>query len=249
MLVGEERNIVSRTASFFCVGQSGTLWKGKNFGEPWWTGIETVHRGVLFLHGFATPDLPGRKGITAVDCTTGDMLWNKADLTFLAAEGDTVYSSHDAPDGPVVALIDHRTGAHVRDEGRGIDALRNVPRAGLASEDVQYPIVLSDDDLSPLSAIVRKHSSTAAAGRSVEYAEHGPFVVIVYYTENDTARAGATTYSQVLDIVDRDSGTRVMHETLDESVASPSFDTFLVQADTLYFVSDRKTLSAVELRS
>ena len=249
MLLGEERNIESKTASFFCVDPSGTLWKGKNFGEQWWTGIETVHRGVLFLYGFATPDLPGRKGITAVDCVTGELLWKNGELTFIAAAGDNIYSLHEAPGGPVVNELDLRTGAPVREVGRGRSAMGQVPRPEDGLEDVEYPQVLSEDDLSPPSALVRKFSALAVNEYPVEFAEHGPYLVIVCHRGNGSARDERSPYTQVMDVVERTSGESVLHVTLDTAVSTPASGSFLVQADTLYFVREKKTLTAVPLRA
>jgi hypothetical protein len=249
LIIGEERNIESRTATFFSVNQSGTLWKRKNFGEQWWTGIEAVHRGVLFLYGFATPDLPGRRGITAVDCSTGELLWTNNDLTFIAPGGDTIYASQDAIDGPVVLEIDLRTGAQVREAGRGSDAVQQVPRTGYVLEDTEYPQVLLDEDASPLPALVRKLSAPAAAGCPVEYGEHGPFLVIVYHRGKGSGGDEAPPYVRGLDVVDRASETRMMHFTLDEAVSSPAYGSFLVHDGVLYFVRERKTLTAVPLRA
>ena len=248
MLVGEERNIESRTTSFFCVDRSGTLWKGKNFGEQWWTGIEAVHGGVLYLYGFATPDLPGRKGITAVDCSTGKVLWKSRDLTFIGGAGDRIYSSRETPGGPVVCEIDHRTGALISDVGQGESAIGQVSRASNDADDVEFPQVLSDDDVTPLAGAVRKFSAPAVTGCPVEYSAHGPYLVIVYHREKEGAGAVPAPYAQVIDVVERDSGTPVMHATLNPAVSTPALGSFLVQADMLYFVRDRKTLTAVRLR-
>ncbi|HEX7572052.1 MAG TPA: DUF4905 domain-containing protein [Bacteroidota bacterium] len=248
MLVGEERNIGSKTASFFCVDSSGTLWKGKNFGEQWWTGIETVHKGVLFLYGFATPDLPGRKGITAVDCATGDLLWKNGELTFIAAAGDRIYSSQDAQGGLVVAEIDHRTGALIKEVGRGGNAMQQVPRAPDALEDLEYPEVLSEDDVSPLAALVRQFSTPAANEFPVEYGEHGPYLVIVYHRGSGEVRGEKSPYAQVMEVVERSSEASAMRLTLDPAVSTPALGSFLVHAGTLYFVREKKTLTAVRLR-
>ena len=247
MLVGEERNIGFKTASFFCVDPSGTLWKGKNFGEQWWTGIETVHRGVLFLYGFATPDLPGRKGITAVDCATGGILWKNGELTLIAAAGDTIYSSQEALDGPVIAEIDPRTGALVREVGRGVSAMQQVPRSDDSFEDVEYPQILSEHDVSPLAALVRQFSAPAVTECPVEYGEHGPYLVIVYHQGSGPARAGRSPYIQVMDVVERPSGTIALRVTLDPAVSTPAPGSFLVHSGTLYFVREKKTLTAVRL--
>ncbi len=249
LILGEERNIESRTATFFCVDQSGTLWKRKNFGEQWWTGIETVHRGVLFLYGFATPDLPGRRGITAVDCSTGELLWINNDLTFIAAAGNAVYASRDEIDGPVVFEVDIRTGSQVREVGRGSDAVLQVSRTGDDVDDTEYPQVLLDEDVSPLSALVRKLSAQAAVGWPVEYGERGPFLVVVYHRGKISGRDETPPYIRELDVVDRASETRMMHFTLDGAVSSPAYGSFLVHNGVLYFVRERKTLTAVPLRA
>ena len=249
MLLGEERNVESRTASFFCADPSGTLWKGKNFGEPWWTGIETVHQGVLVLYGFATPDLPGRKGITAVECASGDLLWKNGDLTFIAANRGKIYSSQDTPAGPLVAEIDHRTGAIVRELGRGSGALLQVPRTSDGPDDAVYPQVLPDDDISPRAALIRKFSDAAIAGSPVEYGEHGPYVVIVSHRRGGSAGDARASYARSMDVVERSSGRAVLHVSLDASLPAPLPDSFLLHADTLYFVRERKTLTAVELRA
>jgi hypothetical protein len=247
MLIGEERNIESKTASFFCALPSGVLWKRKSFGEQWWTGIEAVHRGVLFLYGFATPDLPGRKGITAVDCARGEILWKNGAVTFLGVSGESVYVLQDAPLGPVVSENDHRSGALVREVGRGDAALRDVPRAGIAPGDAGYPQVLSDDDDTPLSGVVRKLSAAAAKDVPVEYGEEGRFIVIVYYAETASAGAGRAPYRRVMDIVERETETLALSLTLDAEVTAPAFGSFLTQAGMLYFVRERKTLSAFRL--
>ena len=249
LILGEERNIGSRTATFFCVDPSGTLWNRKNFGEQWWTGIETVHRGVLFLYGFATPDLPGRKGITAVDCTTGEILWNNKELTFVAPGVETIYSSRDAIDGPIVAEIDHRTGSPVREVGRGSDAARQVPRSGDGIEDTEYPQVLLDDDASPLSTLVRKLSATAATGCPVEFGEQGPYLVVVYHREKGSERGEPPAFIRELEVVDRATETPVMRSTLDRELPAPAYNSFLVHDGVLYFVRERKTLVAVPLRA
>ncbi len=248
MLIGEERNTETRTVSFFCVGRSGPVWKGKNFGERWWTGIEAVHRGVLFLYGFATPDLPGRRGITAVDCDSGELLWKNGDLTFIGAAGESVYASQETYGGPIVSEVHYRTGALLGEPVRGNDAVDRIPRTGEVPDDVHYPQVLSEDDASPLSATVRKFSAPVLPERPVEFGEHGAFLVIVRDRARETGPDGRTSYVRELDVLERATGNPALHVTLDPAVSGPAYGTFLVCTDMLYFVREGRTVTAVELR-
>ena len=62
------------------------------------------------------------------------------------------------------------------------------------------------------------------------------------------ASDGRTSYTRVLDVLERATGDRAMHVTLETAVTAPALSTFLVQADMLYFVRQGKSLTAVELR-
>jgi len=247
MLAGEERNIESKTASFFCVNNSGTLWRGRSYGEQWWTGIEAAHRGVLFLHGYATPDLPGRKGITAVDCATGEFLWKNADVTFLSARGECVYVSQDVPGGPAVLELEHRTGVQRGVPERGDEAVRRVPAAEEEAADVMFPVTLSADRSGPDEALAGTIAATAADGFPVEYAGDGTHVVVSYFVKEDRPRDPQRPYRHELRVVARAGGATVHQATLEQALAVPRFGAFLVMGETLLFVRGQKTLTAVRL--
>jgi hypothetical protein len=114
---------------------------------------------------------------------------------------------------------------------------------------VEYPQVLSADDVSPLAALVRQFSAPAATGCPVEYGEVGPYLVVVYHRGKGEARGEESPYTQVMDVVERTSGTLAMRVTLDPAVSTPASGSFLVHAGTLYFVREKRTLTAVQLRT
>ena len=60
--VGEERNLESKTVSFFCLDQrSGSpLWNDRTFPEHWWISLEATHKNIVFIHEFVSPDMPRR---------------------------------------------------------------------------------------------------------------------------------------------------------------------------------------------
>ena len=120
-LVGEERDAVRKAVSFFCLDLTAgkPMWAGRNFGEPWWTGIEAVHEETVIIHGFATPDLPEHRGVAAVDLVTGDLLWQDAAIAYWGATGDCVYAGRVARGGMISEEIEIRTGRVGRELGSG----------------------------------------------------------------------------------------------------------------------------------
>jgi len=248
MIAGEERNIEAKTASFFCVNHSGTLWRGKSYGEQWWTGIEAAHRGVLFLHGYATPDLPGRKGITAIDCATGEVLWKNPDVTFLSAAEGSVYGSRDVAGLRTTLELDHRTGAERNVVGRGDDALRRAPAGEEEAVDVTFPQTLSGAGSEPDAAIAARVSTASAEGFPVEYAGNGTYVVVTFYRKESRPQDAARPYRQELRVVESAGGATAHEATIDPAAAGPRYGAFLIMGETLLFVRGQKTLTAVPLR-
>jgi len=248
MLAGEERNIETKTASFFCVNHSGMLWRGKSYGEQWWTGIEAAHRGVLFLHGYATPDLPGRKGITAVDCVTGQVLWKNADVTFLSAAEGNVYASSEALGGPIVLSLEHRAGGDGEEIGRGEEAARRVPSGEDETPGVTFPRVLSGGESGPDAELAARVAASAAEGFPVEFAGDELYVIVSYFSHEPRPRDAQRPYRQELRVVERTGGATVHGTTLDPAVAVPRFGAFLLMEGLLLFVRGGKTLTAIPLR-
>ena len=248
MIAGEERNIETKTASFFCVNHSGTLWRGKCYGEQWWTGIEAAHRGVLFLHGYATPDLPGRKGITAVDCATGEALWKSADVTFLSASQGSVYASRDVTGGRVLLELDHRTGVEKSVVGRGDDSLGQAPAGEDETVDVIFPQTLPGEPGERDAEMATRVAADAAGGLPVEYAGNGTYVVVSYYRKERRPRDEQHPFTQELRVVEAAGGATMHESTIDPDAAGPRYGAFLIMGETLLFVRGQRTLTAVRLR-
>jgi hypothetical protein len=112
LIVGEDRDPVNKTASLFCVAlDSGAVrWKGMSLGEHWWTGIETVHRGVIIVHDYPVPGMPDHKNIIAIDAARGERLWENRDLAFAFASGGKICGSKEFFERRAFYEIDLATG-------------------------------------------------------------------------------------------------------------------------------------------
>ena len=182
MIVGEEREIESRTVSFFCVELSGgrSLWKEKEYGEQWWTGIETVYRDTLLLHGYASPDMPEHRGITAVDIATGELLWRNDEVTCAAAVRGHIRALRGHPGTRTAVELDRRTGAVLRElieNDAGSAGVNDETVAGVLS-----PAILREGaDPSALPRLLGEAGIPGSLIGPVEYAELDDRVVCAYH--------------------------------------------------------------------
>src|SRR5713101_5946050 len=77
-IVVEDRDVERKKVSFTCLDQmtGRVLWTDLQFAEKWWITIDSIYHDVLFLHEYATPDMPEHKKIHAVDVESGRLSWS-----------------------------------------------------------------------------------------------------------------------------------------------------------------------------
>ena len=242
MLIGEERDLESKSTSFFCIDASGTvLWRQRSFGERWWTGIEALHRGVLFLHGYATPDLPSHLGIRAVDCVSGRELWHVPDALYIGARADRVFAQRRGASGARILELAWRSGELL---GERAESETDLP------EGEQELQILSPDPLpesgateEALRRLLEKTAGRGSEPLGVEYCLSGTVIVFSYALRHRDAQS----YSQRLCVIDRQRERMVYECAIEQAAPSPGTGLFIVCEGVLYVVCKRNTLCAVAL--
>ena len=237
-LIGEERDLDRKQASFFCIEQhSGdVLWAKKRFGEEWWIGIEAVFDHILLLHRFATPDLPEHRGIIAVDTATGGTIWSADDMKFISCVGRTIVASRHGIGTASTVGLDLLTGAPTQ-----------VPDAGpaeAAGTDIMFPVPV--DELP--EAILNAGSGKRPVHRPppLELIEHPAAFVLSYRVPSDERNTGKSR-GVMLEVVSRSDGSVQYSDVLDSGASAPVPESFFLMQDILYYVKDRRTLIAVRL--
>jgi hypothetical protein len=240
--VGEERDTKTKRLSFFCVDrQTGhALWENKTYGEQWWMGIEAVYKDVLYLHRFATPDMPQHKGITTVDLVTGRELWTRQDLRFVDVRDSTLRGSTDSLEGTRLVTMHYRAGVPVPtnaiDEGAGKEE-----RNG-AGTDMLFPI--PRENLS--GTIVQRHVHEDRVG-PVEVLETDTMVIFNYHKPASPQQRDPLRLDNILQVVEKQSGAVVYTDMVNKGVPGIVPEAFFVTQGMLYYVKDRTVLTAVRL--
>lgn len=253
-LVGEERDLNRKTATFFCLNEvtGEVLWDKVRFDEKWWIGIEAVHRDVMYLHGFATPDLPEHKAITAIDLHTGNRIWSNEELTFVDAVENSLFASRESIEGPHILELDYRTGAILKSWGPNNEVIREARQRyhSELEEPVEFPVPLQ----SPMSGDTPDgmRIQEYCAGRSLA----GPIGIVDYddqvvifnrHEQSATRKVDPPHLVNILTVLEKKSGNVLFEETLDTNVSSVVPESFFVHRQVLFYIKDRATLTALRI--
>jgi hypothetical protein len=249
-IMGEERDLERKQVSFFAINMAtgAVLWHKPGAGDPWWVGMDRVAEDYLFLHGFATPDLPVQRGVTVYAAATGEHLWSRAEWSIERLDEGSLTVREDRRDGSVLLLVDPRTGS-VLSEGRASDrAQKHTPQP---IEDVLayvgFPVVLSSAELPAHESggLVAQQWPVDRLAGPIEIFEHPAFVIMAAHERKEEGAQAAFVHH--LRVVRRNTGALVYRDILAASATGLGMDAFFVQDNTLIFVRERRTLCAVGL--
>jgi Domain of unknown function (DUF4905) len=251
LLVGEERDTSRRVAGFFCLNQvtGEALWHYSDPKEKWWIGIETTHRDHLFLHGYATPDMPGHKGIIAIDLFIGKVVWRMSEPRFLVASGETIFVSSDVGNDRTLVQLDAGTGEAVRylnpHDKEFEEAFNegNVNSAGVP--ELPHPIEFSEEFDARAEMLIGKQIAPENVIGAVECLVRNPLLIFSYHERMSPDQENYLRNS--IAIVNMSSGSLLFSETLNSRVTSVAPESFFVCNSMLYFIRERTSLVAIRL--
>ncbi len=244
-LIGEERDIESKSVVFFCLNQftGEVLWDRRSFGPQWWIGVEAIHREMLFLHGFATPDLPEHKMIIGVDVLSGERRWSNAELKFILAAGDLVYASKDVAEGNHLFELDYTSGAILRSLGNNLQAVMHTRVTEESIPAIEFPVPFGPAVAGTLTALL---PADIIVGNS-EGIEYGEYIILSYHERSKKSTHEESRFNTILIIVERSTSRVVFRDMPNTDIAAIVPESFFIQEGMLYYVKNRKTLYGLRL--
>jgi hypothetical protein len=243
-IFGEDRDTENKSVTFFCV-QAATgkaLWKEKQFAEQWWIGLEGISGGKLFLHGFQKPDMPEHKIIICVDAKTGTELWRNTDCTLYSAAPPFVYGYRD--------LFERRIYYKLKEtDGTFVEELREAPEGNetLQKIDFIFPSPLGIE--SSAAPIINQHIQDQNLVRRIEYAETGEYLVFNIHAAVDSTKENQNSLSNTLYIVNTQTEKLIFTDLLNAETPYPAPDSFFIDENTLFYIKERKVLTAIAIPS
>lgn len=253
--VGEARDEDKKQVSFFALhGDSGTpLWQNLVLNEQWWIGIEDVSNGVLLLHGFATPDLPGHLGIIAIDLSTGKELWTNRDLTFWFVYSNSILTHKSLFEKRLFFELDLRSGDTIREYDQDSETVLLQMRSEAIHRNrsaLEFPesVDLGGIELHLARVMRRKVPADILNGR-VELLQFGNYLMLNYHILSRESSKDASLLDNHFKIIDLKKESVVFSDILSRHSKAAVPDSFFLKGNVVYFIKDQKTLTAVRLDS
>ncbi len=251
-IVGEDRDTEKKAVTFFCLNaQNGdALWKDVSYDEAWWIGIEAVVHDRLYLHGFRKPDMPEHNKITAVDLGTGNVLWRNDQYSFLYATPEKVIAFRDLFEKRIFYELNAATGEFIAELKECPADAYEVKEGNHGRTDFLFPHVLSGDDENvSLRKLIEKSTHEEEIRGDIEYVQSNGSVIMNFHAVVKPASGQAREVLQNrLHILDEHTGEVLFADVLNAETPAAVPDSFFVDHSTVYFVKERKTLAALELK-
>lgn len=248
-IAGEERDLTNKTVSFFCLNlTTGEVqWERLNYGEQWWMSIEAASETRVFLHRFATPDLPQHRGIVAVDIASGRSVWSRDDITFFQLGVTSLLAYKDSLEGKEVLELDTDTGEIIRSLGSSDPS--ELPEAGVSDnpgeDEIELPVPVHDfsSEYTALSEAARAHISLERHTGPAEVVDRKDVAILSFHEQDNSGKSLNT----ILVIVDKAQGRVLFRDMLNAGVPVAVPESFFVRRDMVYFIKERRLLVAVQI--
>jgi hypothetical protein len=255
-ILGESRDPEKKQATFFCLDEhTGTVrWQDVRLREPWWVGIDAIHRRRVLFHEFANPSMPEHRGVIALDVETGKELWRNDELTFWFAFQDYVYayqSRYEQRIGYQLSLADGTIVREFRESLEEVDQIRRRAQDEQRSEDEKHFVFPEPYEAERVEADVALWLKRTVKGLPVrggfEYVWYRPYFLVNFFVEARSSVPESPILENHFRVYDQRKKREVFRELLASDVRMPTPDSFFVKSGTAYYIKDQTNLTALRL--
>ncbi|WP_223294257.1 DUF4905 domain-containing protein [Chlorobium phaeobacteroides] len=222
------------------IGDDGSL----NTPDGWYTGIETTAHHLVYCYCYQR-ESPEHLGLWAIDPGSGQVVWARRDVVFVANLEETflVYTPSSFGGFPErhYLLLDPLAGSTVRTIGFDSMTANALRREMTPEEDRQgllLPQFVSEGMVEETLALRR---AGIDAPQHCECIVLGPLLVAARYEPSSVSGRWNTVLGVWFDAV------RVYEEVMEKDGEKPCLNNFLIRDLSLYYIKEKEELISVSL--
>ncbi|MDD5361565.1 MAG: DUF4905 domain-containing protein [Ignavibacteria bacterium] len=255
IIAGETRDIENKLLYLFTIDvETGNSYL-KNFlfeEGNYWISIEGANEKFVFLNRYMSPELPFHKNIIAVDLKTGKKIWENTECQYYFSTNDVIYglqSKFESYEYFRINMSDGTSSPVPEDEVSEVINLKEKSDEDLYNEFYDYP---KPHSLYPAgenaaSIFSKEFGNTKNAGE-IEYVAKNNLLFFNYYSESEKSISGAkTSYKNIFCIYNLDSMKKEFEIVLNENTNYNVPDNFFIKDDYLYYLKEKKEISAIKI--
>jgi hypothetical protein len=242
-LVIEERDMDSREVFFNClkISDGKILFKNLQLEEKYWVGIEAISKDVIFFHKFRKPDMPGHKGIYAVDILSQALIWQNDDLIFLLAKDDKVYAYQTTFEGRQYFLLDGLTGRIISEFGGEVDEINKLREESMQndfSNDFLFPGIFNrNEENSDIENIFSRLSADKKITGAINWLKLNDHLMFNFHEANSDG-----TFNNYFEVFDISKKKVILKEVLNSNSTKLALESFFVINDLLFLLFEKTKL-------
>lgn len=237
----EERDLNTREVYFNCLMTSDGKVVFKNFqlDEKYWIGTEAVYKNKIFFHKFRKPDMPGHRGIYALDISLQKVIWQNEDLIFQFVKDEKVFAYQSTFDGREYFVLNYLTGEIIESLGsdaKQINKLREESLEENFTNKFLFPERKRFDDQTPeFMAVFKDIKDKSKLVAEMNWLRYGDTVFFNYHMV-----VKEKTYNNYLELFDLSRKKKLLSEMINSNTSNLIPDSFFI-LDNLLFVLVEKT--------
>lgn len=238
-LIVENRNTELKQVYFNCFDlQAGKkVFVEKQFDETYWIGIEKVVDDIIFFHGFAKPDMPGHKGISAFSIDEQKIIWKNNQYTFLFLYQDKIYCFVQKFEGRDYYVVDSKTGEFIEQVNLSDEEINQLRRKAAESEnysDYLFPIFQNESSEKDFINIISDFTKSRKIIGDIEYVHYKDLLIFNFHEE-----ISKNNLINNLICFEISKKKIFLKEIINVNVAYPAPDSFFIYKNFLIFVKDK----------
>ena len=250
-LVIEERDTEKREVFFSCLNifTGKKIFSDLQLEEKFWVGIEAVYKDIIYFHRFTKPDMPGHKGITALDMSGQKVIWENSEYSFLFIYEDKVFCYSSLFEGRSFYSLNYKTGELIDDLGSNsaeINRMREQATNYQSFKDYIFPEIYNSGlpGSGKISGILEQLKLEKTIAGRIEYAVYQGNLFFNFHEVQNNGRL-----KNIFMAFELDSNKKIFEKTLIEETAAFVPDSFFSKQNLLFLLQEKVRLVVYNLIS